>query len=173
MFEAVICPKVTLLALLNATPPPLLSWNELVTIFAGVNPDVPLLPAVPLVPDDPVEPDVPEEPLVPLLPEDPPVPDEPEEPLVPLLPEDPLVPDEPPVPDVPEVPLKLNAYDAVTAQLEVPYTLPVIPPFTFKLPVKNTSPIFVAFVVIADIITSSLLPDFLKNTRPSGTFIAN
>jgi hypothetical protein len=61
----------------------------------------------------------------------------------------------------------------VTAQLEVPYTLPVIPPFTFKLPVKNTSPIFVAFVVIADIITSSLLPDFLKNTRPSGTFIAN
>jgi hypothetical protein len=77
------------------------------------------------------------------------------------------------VPDVPEVPLKFKAYDAVTAQLEVPYTLPVIPPETFKLPVRTTLPELLEFVVIADIIVSTPLPDFLKYIRPSGTFMAN
>lgn len=37
----------------------------------------------------------------------------------------------------------------------------------------NKSPEFCALVVIAEIITSPLLPDLRKYTLPSGTFIAN
>jgi hypothetical protein len=101
MLEAVICPNVTLFAEENATPPPLLSWNELVTMFAGVNPDVPLLPLnpdVPLIPLDPAVPFTPFIPLVPLVPFNPGAPFAPLVPLVPLIPEVPLVPLPPPPP---------------------------------------------------------------------------
>ena len=58
--DAVTCPKVTLLVLLNATPPPLLNCALLDTsVPVGV---VPLVPEVPFVPD------VPDEPLAPVAP---------------------------------------------------------------------------------------------------------
>jgi len=108
MLEAVICPNVTLFAEENATPPPLLSWNELVTMFAGVNPDVPLLPLnpdVPLIPLDPAVPFTPFIPLVPLVPFNPAAPFTPLVPLVPFNPAAPFAPLVPLVPLIPEVPL--------------------------------------------------------------------
>ncbi len=42
-----------------------------------------------------------------------------------------------------------------------------------KEPVRTMFPVFCAFVVIADSIVSPALPDFLINTLPSGTFMAN
>jgi len=48
-----------------------------------------------------------------------------------------------------------------------------VEPETVNEPFSNTLPELFAFVVIADSILSPALPDFLKNTRPSGTFMAN
>ena len=46
-------------------------------------------------------------------------------------------------------------------------------PNKLKDPVNDTLPEFCAPVVIADCIVSDPLPDFLRNSLPSGTFIAN
>ena len=65
---------------------------------------MPLLPEVPLVPEEPDVPLVPEEPDVPVCPDVPLVPEDPDVPDVPLLPEVPLVPEDPDVPLVPDEP---------------------------------------------------------------------
>ena len=47
-------------------------------------------------------------------------------------------------------------------------------PFVTEIePVKYMLPLFCTLVAIKVSIVSLLLPDFLKNTLPSGTFIAN
>jgi hypothetical protein len=52
-------------------------------------------------------------------------------------------------------------------------SLAIILPFTLKLPVNLKFPLLFEFEVNAVSIVSPALPDFLKNTRPSGTLIAN
>jgi len=51
--------------------------------------------------------------------------------------------------------------------------LAIILPLILKLPVNIKLPVLLEFEVNTVSIVSPALPDFLKNTRPSGTLIAN